>query len=108
MDTVVDEVKRRVDIVDIIGSCITLQKAGRNFKALCPFHKEKTPSFIVSPDRQSWRCFGACQTGGDVLSFFMKWDNCTFYEALLELAKMTGVEIKTSDAIDDAYQRKNK
>lgn len=108
MDTVVDEVKRRVDIVDIIGSCITLKKAGRNFKALCPFHQEKTPSFIISPDRQSWRCFGACQTGGDVIAFLMKWEARPFFEILRELAEKTGVSLEGMSFEDKEWKKKER
>ena len=72
--TDVELIKSKIDIVDFISSYITLKKAGRNFKALCPFHTEKTSSFIVSPERESWHCFGACATGGDVISFYQKWE----------------------------------
>ena len=62
-------IKSKIDIVDFLSDYITLKKAGRHFKALCPFHGEKTPSFIVSPERQSWHCFGACGMGGDIITF---------------------------------------
>ena len=63
--SVVDDVKQKIDIVDVIGQYVTLKKAGLNFKALCPFHNEKTPSFVVYPDQRTWHSFGACRTGGD-------------------------------------------
>ncbi len=88
----VEEVKSRLNIVDIIGKRVTLKKAGRNFKALCPFHNEKTASFIVSPDRQTFHCFG-CQKGGDIFSFVMEHDHVDFSEALEELASQAGVTL---------------
>jgi DNA primase len=87
-----DEIKSRINIVDFIGKRVTLKKTGRNYKGLCPFHNEKTPSFIVSPERQTFHCFG-CGKGGDILAFVMEYDHVDFVEALEELAEVTGVKL---------------
>jgi DNA primase len=89
----VDEVKNRTDIVELISSYVPLKKAGRNYKGLCPFHAEKTPSFVVFPDTQTWHCFGACGTGGDVFRFIMQAEGMDFSEALRELAQRAGVSL---------------
>ncbi|OGM26869.1 DNA primase [Candidatus Woesebacteria bacterium RIFCSPHIGHO2_02_FULL_38_9] len=89
----VGEIKSKVDIVSIIGERITLQKAGRNFKALCPFHSEKTPSFMISPELQIYKCFG-CMEAGDVITFLEKYEGMDFPEALKYLADRTGVKLK--------------
>lgn len=108
MENQVEEVKRKIDIVEFIGSFITLKKGGRNFRALCPFHQEKTPSFYISPDRQFWYCFGACQEGGDVIKFLMKWENITFVEALRELAQKAGVKLAKLSFEDQIWKKRER
>ena len=88
----IDEVKRRADIVDLVSEYVTLKKGGRNFLGLCPFHKEKTPSFTVNRDKQIFYCFG-CGEGGNVLTFLMKMNDMSFPEAVRHLAGKTGVVI---------------
>ncbi len=92
MGTVVEDVKDKLDVVEVIRSYIPVFPAGRNFKACCPFHKEKTPSFMISPERRSWHCFGGCNEGGDVISFVMKYENVEFYDALKLLAERAGID----------------
>jgi DNA primase len=88
-----DEIRDRVDIVDLVGSYLTLKRAGTAFKAVCPFHKEKTPSFTVNPQRQIYHCFG-CGAGGDVFKFVMQYENVEFMEAVRMLAQRAGVVLQ--------------
>jgi DNA primase len=88
----IEEVRRRTDMVSLVGEYVTLKKAGRNYLGLCPFHREKTPSFTVSPDKQMYYCFG-CSEGGNAVSFLMKLNHLTFPEAIRHLAGKTGVVI---------------
>jgi DNA primase len=91
--TVVDEIKAKIDIVDYVQRYVPLKKAGRHWKAPCPFHAERTPSFVCNQDTQSWRCFGACGEGGDLFSFAQKMHGWSFPDALIELGKLAGVEV---------------
>ena len=97
MATPVEEVKARLDAVEYIGRDVRLQRAGRNWKGLCPFHSEKTPSFFVFPDRGSYKCFG-CGEGGDLLTYVMRRNRIEFPDALGELAREAGVEIQRGPA----------
>ena len=92
----IDEIKSKLDILDVVQPYAALQKSGNTYKANCPFHTERTPSFVVSPERQSWRCFGACATGGDIFGFIMRAENMQFGDALRTLARRAGVELGSS------------
>ncbi|MYA16771.1 MAG: DNA primase [Gammaproteobacteria bacterium] len=91
-ETFINDLLGRVDIVDVIGSRVQLKKSGRNHKGLCPFHDEKTPSFNVNEDRQSFHCFG-CEAHGTAIGFLMEYDSLTFPEAIETLASMVGMEV---------------
>ena len=95
------EVKAKLSIVDVVGESVQLRKAGTTLKGLCPFHGEKTPSFVVTPARESWHCFG-CGEGGDIFSFVMRREGLTFPEALKRLAAKAGIQIDERTTRDDA------
>ena len=91
--TVIDDIKSRLDIVDVISGYAPLSRAGQRYKAPCPFHEEKTASFMVYPERQSWHCYGACSSGGDVFTFVMQIENIDFAETLRRLAQQAGITL---------------
>ena len=102
--SVTDEIKDRIDIVDLVSESVEMRRAGRNFTGFCPFHHNvNTPSFVVFPDTQTWKCFGECDEGGDVFSFVMKKEGWDFAEALRNLADRAGIELKplTPEALEE-------
>ncbi|HHH12429.1 MAG TPA: DNA primase, partial [Candidatus Moranbacteria bacterium] len=108
----IEEIKSRLNIVDIVGETVPLSSAGAGrYKGLCPFHKEKTPSFVVDGEKQLWHCFG-CSRGGDLFSFLMERDGLDFYQVLQTLAERAGVELSgrsgsaASGAEDKVFLRK--
>ncbi len=106
-DDVIEEVRSRNDIVDVVGQYVHLQKKGANYFGLCPFHNEKSPSFSVSPGKQMFYCFG-CGEGGNVFSFLMKYDNLTFQEAVKALAERSGVNLPDADDSPQAKAMRDK
>ena len=104
-DELLDEIKSKNDIIDIVSQYVVLKRAGRNYMGLCPFHKEKSPSFCVSPDKQIFHCFG-CGVGGNVIHFIGKIENLNFIESLELLANRAGIELpKSGNAEDDRISK---
>ena len=100
-----DKVKDRLDIVEVVSEYVNLNKTGKNYQGLCPFHQEKTPSFTVNPDNQFYYCFG-CGKGGDIFNFIMEIENITFYESLKLLAKKANMEIPSQKGYSKEYNKK--
>lgn len=96
-DRVIEEIKQRLELAEYIGRTVDLKRAGRTYKACCPFHLENTPSFVIFPHTGTWHCFGACGEGGDLFSFVQKREGLTFSEALRLLARESGVELEEED-----------
>ncbi len=107
LDHIVEQIKAKIEIVPFIQQYVNLTKKGRHYTGLCPFHSETTPSFVVTPEREMWYCFGACKEGGDVIAFLMKWENITFYEALKELGDQAGVSVSADDVEDGEWTKKD-
>jgi DNA primase len=101
----VAEIKSKLPVVDVVGETVALKRAGTVHKGLCPFHAEKTPSFIVTPDRETWHCFG-CGEHGDIFTFLMRRDGLDFREALTRLAEKAGVELSERTAREDRHRRR--
>ena len=99
-EELIEDIKNSSDIVDIISQYVILKRSGRNFFGLCPFHKEKTPSFSVSPDRQIFHCFG-CGAGGNVIHFISKIENVDFKESMQILAERANIKLPTTDSVED-------
>ncbi len=106
-DDDISEVRERVDIIEVISSHVQLKKAGRVYKGLCPFHNEKTPSFVVDPDKQLYHCFG-CGEGGNVYNFVMKMEHMDFPETVQNLAQRVGYTVKTRESPTDTKEIKSK
>src|SRR3979411_1477998 len=92
MTSIIETIKAKIDVVEEIGLVVALQKSGKAFKGLCPFHNERTPSFYVFPESQTWRCFG-CNEGGDLFSFVQAQQGLEFRDALMYLAEKAGVSV---------------
>ena len=105
-DDVIEEVRSRNDIVDVISSYVKLKRQGANYFGLCPFHSEKSASFSVSPSKQIYYCFG-CGAGGNVISFIMQYENYTFPEAVQYLAQRAGMELPEQDYSQEERQKRD-
>ena len=105
-DELIEEVRMRSDIVDVISGYVKIQKKGSNYFGLCPFHNEKSPSFSVSPSKQMFYCFG-CGAGGNVFTFVMQYENYSFQEAVKLLAQRAGVDLPEVEYTEEVKKRES-
>jgi DNA primase len=104
--SVIDEIKSKLDIVDLVSDTVSLKKSGKNYTGFCPFHSNtKTPSFVVFPETQTWRCFGACADGGDIFSFVIKREGYEFKQALESLAQQAGIQLRAPSPETDKQDK---
>ena len=107
LDEIITQIKDRLDIVDVVSQQVILKKNGNHYWGLCPFHKEKTPSFSVNPSRGIYKCFG-CGAGGNVITFLMKYENMGFSEAIKSLADRAGVSLPEPEYSEEMKHKENK
>ena len=106
--TTIEEIKNRLNLLETIESYVPeLKQAGQNWKACCPFHNERTPSFVVNPNRGTWHCFGACSTGGDVIEFVRRIEGLELRDAIKICAERAGIELKAPSAKEKAKKEEN-
>ena len=103
----VQEIKERLNIVDVIGEYVSLKRSGSNYIGLCPFHNEDTPSFVVSDAKQIYRCFGQCNKGGNIYTFLQEYLHISFREAVIMLSKKAGIDIDDDNSFNEQYKRKD-
>ena len=106
-EELIEEIRLRNDIVDVVGSYVRIQKKGSSYFGLCPFHSEKSPSFSVSPTKQMYYCFG-CGAGGNVISFVMNYENYSFKEAVEHLAERAGIKLPEIEYTSEQKEKENK
>ena len=106
-EEVIEEIRMKNDIVDVVSGYVKLQKKGSSYFGLCPFHNEKSPSFSVSPGKQIYYCFG-CGAGGNVISFVMQYENYTFQEAVKFLAQKAGIQLPEAEYSEETRKKENK
>jgi DNA primase len=101
----IEDIKNRLSIEEVVGSYIKLEKAGSNFKAVCPFHNEKTPSFYLTPDKGFYKCFG-CGASGDIFTFVERYEGISFSDALKKLAERAGVQLRQESNSEEKQKEK--
>lgn len=106
-EEIIEEIKEKNEITEVISQYIQIKAMGANYKALCPFHSEKTPSFVINGQRQSFKCFG-CGEGGDVIQFIMKIENLDFVEAIKLLAQRANIPLERLNATNELKKRATK